>query len=199
MLTSDQQKDIEQAILEYLDEKGYSQAREKLKEESQFSEQFSSFQNSGENLLQRKWVTIIKLQTKIVNLENQLGEAKDIISKSVRTLKAPNLENEHTEPGDLKNPIIKQNHTYKGHKDIVNSVSLHPTEPVFASGSGDSTIRIYDYELKDQVVILKGHTHSVNSVAWEKDCLMSGSSDMTIKVWRSANRTNQHDFAEYFC
>lgn len=49
----------------------------------------------------------------------------------------------------MKNPIVKLNHTYKGHKDIINSVSLHPTEPVFASGSGDSTIRIYDYELKD--------------------------------------------------
>lgn len=45
--------------------------------------------------------------------------------------------------------MIQLNNTYKGHKDIINSVSLHPTEPVFASGSGDSTIRIYDYELKD--------------------------------------------------
>lgn len=41
------------------------------------------------------------------------------------------------------------NKEYKGHKDVINSVSLHPEEPVFASGSGDSTIRIYDYELKE--------------------------------------------------
>ena len=31
-------------------------------------------------------------------------------------------------------------------------MSIHPTEPVFASGSGDSTIRIYDYELNDQMI-----------------------------------------------
>lgn len=69
MLTSDQQKDIEQAILEYLDDSGYSQAKQKLIEESKFSDQFSDYNNSGDNLLQRKWLTIIKLQSKIVNLE----------------------------------------------------------------------------------------------------------------------------------
>ena len=79
---------------------------------------------------------------------------------------------------------------YKGHKDVINSVSLHLTEPVFATGSGDSTIRLYDYELKDQIVVLKGHTHSVNSVAWEKEFLVSGSYDMTIKFRRSVNKTN---------
>ena len=88
---------------------------------------------------------------------------------------------------------------YKGHKDIINAVSIHPTEPVFASASGDSTIRIFDYELKDLIVILKGHTHSVNSVAWEKDVLVSGSSDMTLKLWKSANKTNENDFPEFFC
>ena len=49
----------------------------------------------------------------------------------------------------IKIPGLKVGHTYKGHKDAINVVSIHPTEPVFASGSGDSTIRIYDYELKD--------------------------------------------------
>lgn len=78
-------------------------------------------------------------------------------------------------------------------------MSLHPTEPVFASGSGDSTIRIYDYELKDQVGLLKGHTHSVNSVCWERDVLMSGSSDMTLKMWKSSNKTNEFDFGEFQC
>ncbi len=73
-------------------------------------------------------------------------------------------------------------------------MTIHQSEPVFASGSGDSTIRIYDYELKELIVILKGHTHSVNSVAFDKDSLISGSSDMTVKVWKSVNKTNIYDF-----
>ena len=28
---------------------------------------------------------------------------------------------------------------------------------------------------------------------------MSGSSDMTLKIWKSANKTNQFDFAELYC
>lgn len=78
-----------------------------------------------------------------------MGEAKEVISKSVRNLNSPNLEDENSDPTKLKNPIVKLSDSYKGHKDIINGVSIHPTEPVFASGSGDSTIRIYDYELKD--------------------------------------------------
>ena len=51
------------------------------------------------------------------------------------------------------------------------------------------------------MAILKGHTHSVNSLAWEKNkgTLISGSSDMRIKIWKSANKTNEFDFAEFFC
>ena len=48
-------------------------------------------------------------------------------------------------------------------------------------------------------MILKGHTHSVNSVDWDVDGLVSGSSDMTIKLWRSANKTNKNDFSQFFC
>lgn len=199
MLTSEQQKDIEQAILDFLDDKGYSKAKASLMEESSFKEAFESYQNSGENLLQRKWLTIIKLQSKIVQLEGQLEEAKEIIAKSVRTIKNPGAQEENHVEGQLKNPTLKLNHCYKGHKDIVNFVALHQTEPVFASGSGDSTIRIYDYELKEQVVVLKGHTHSVNSVSWDAEVLVSGSSDMTVKLWRSANKTNPFDFPEFFC
>ena len=40
-------------------------------------------------------------------------------------------------------------------------MSIHPTEPVFASGSRDSTIRIYDYELNDQIIILKASIRSL--------------------------------------
>ena len=94
----------------------------------------------------------------------------------------------------MNKPVLKLNQTYKGHKDVINSVAIHESEPVFASGSGDSTIRIFDYELKELIVILKGHTHAVNSVTFDKYSLISGSSDMTLKVWKSANKTNVYDF-----
>lgn len=48
-------------------------------------------------------------------------------------------------------------------------------------------------------MVLKGHTHSVNSVCWAKEELISGSSDMTLKIWWSSNKTNVFDFPEFFC
>ncbi len=150
-------------------------------------------------MLERKWLTIIKLQSKIVDLEKRLKVAEKIISKSVRRFKTSTGEENESGTENLKKPVLKLNKAYKGHKDVINSVSIHPTEPVFASGSGDSTIRIYDYELQDQITILKGHTHSVNTISWEKETLVSGSSDMTLKLWKSANKTNEHDFAEFYC
>ncbi len=89
--------------------------------------------------------------------------------------------------------------SYKGHKDVINSVTLHDSEPIFATGSGDSTIRLYDYELKETVKVLKGHTHSVNSVTFAANILVSGSSDMQIKLWRSSNKTNETDFSNFTC
>jgi platelet-activating factor acetylhydrolase IB subunit alpha len=88
---------------------------------------------------------------------------------------------------------------YKGHKDTVNCVAIHSTEPFFASGSADSTIRLVDYELQNNMAILKGHTHSVNCLSWTKEELVSGSSDMSIKIWKSGNKTNVFDLNEFFC
>ena len=75
-------------------------------------------------------------------------------------------------------PSLVLTNAYKGHKDVINSVTLHNSEPIFATGSGDSTIRLFDYELKETVKVLKGHTHSVNSVSFAANILVSGSSDM---------------------
>lgn len=88
---------------------------------------------------------------------------------------------------------------FRNHKDAITCVAIHPKEPFFASGSADSNIRIYDYELFEHVMLLKGHTHSVNNISWTNGDLLSCSSDMSIKLWKSANKTNPYDFKEFYC
>lgn len=197
MLTNSQRKDLEIALLEYFQNREYTETTNSLITESQFSEDLKSQNKSSEKLLERKWLTIIKLQTKIVELEQKLKSAEILLQKSVRKFKTD--QNPESETNLIKIPTLKLNKTYKGHKDVINTVSLHKTEPIFASGSGDSTIRLYDYELQEKINLLKGHTHSVNSISWAENSLISGSSDMSIKIWKSANKSNEHDFAEFFC
>lgn len=198
MLTNDQQKDLEKAIAEYLLQRDYTETFNVFKKEAEIDE---SRLKDNEKLLERKWLTILKLQSKILDLEKKLAVADEFISKSVRYMNVNGTdEKEKTGNTDkLTKPVIKLHKAYKGHKDSINSVAIHPTEPVFATGSDDSTIRLFDYELQDQIKILKGHSHSVNCVSWTKATLVSGSSDMSIKLWKSANKTNDVDFPEFYC
>ena len=197
MLPPEQLKELEGAIFNYLSDKNYTRSAATLKEDSPHLQATGAPRNE-DHILERKWFTIVKLQSKILELERKLSQSEEIIAKSVRTLIHPDEAHE-AKKDVLDNPVVKQTKVYKGHKDVVICVAIHGTEPFFASGSSDATIRLIDYELQDNIMVLKGHTHSVNCLSWSKDELLSGSSDMSIKIWRSGNKTNSLDLKEFFC
>jgi platelet-activating factor acetylhydrolase IB subunit alpha len=78
-----------------------------------------------------------------------------------------------------------------GHRNPVTSVAFHPVFSVLASGSEDSTIKIWDWELGDLERTVKGHTKAVLDVNFGGPkagiLLASCSSDLTIKLWDPAN------------
>jgi len=53
------------------------------------------------------------------------------------------------------------------------------------SGSGDNTIKIWDFEKGEEIKTLEGHNNSVVSVfvTPDKKHIVSGSHDKTIKIW----------------
>ena len=197
MLPPEQQKELEISLLNYLGDKKYLKTAETLKEESTFLRGLS-FTKNEDRVLERKWFTIVKLQSKIMELEKKLTQSEEIIAKSVRTISLPDSSSENNKDL-LDTPVVKMTKVYKGHKDTVTCVAIHSTEPFFASGSSDATIRLVDYELQNNLIVLKGHTHSVNCLSWSKEELLSGSSDMSIKIWKSGNKTNAFDLNEFYC
>ncbi|CAE7102572.1 unnamed protein product [Rhizoctonia solani] len=79
---------------------------------------------------------------------------------------------------------------FKGHTDLVCSVSFSPTGSRVLSSSYDKTIRIWDVEQGVTVVgPLKGNEDVVRSVAFSPDGaqIVSGSFDGTIRLWDSRN------------
>jgi WD40 repeat protein len=56
-----------------------------------------------------------------------------------------------------------------------------------ASGSWDYTVQIWDVETGARLRTLRGHAHSVTSVAWHRGGdgtqLASGSWDHTVRIW----------------
>lgn len=66
------------------------------------------------------------------------------------------------------------------------SVAPHPTDPnIFASGSTDSLVKIWDARLKKCTTTFEGHDSDINAVAYFPDghCVGSGSDDSSCRLF----------------
>ena len=71
-------------------------------------------------------------------------------------------------------------------------VLFHPIFSVMISASEDATLKVWDFETGDYERTLKGHTDSVQDMAFDNagKLLVSCAADMSIKLW---------DFTTYEC
>ena len=69
--------------------------------------------------------------------------------------------------------------------DGTHCVALHPDGTRLATGGRDKTIRIWDIQTHEQVLILRGHTEYVSDVEFSPDgsMLASASGDRTVRIW----------------
>lgn len=63
---------------------------------------------------------------------------------------------------DSEDPVMEI--AYKGHKDVVTSLSFHPGLKSLASGSLDSIVHVWNFKSKGKVYRFMGHKGPVNSV-----------------------------------
>jgi WD40 repeat protein len=71
------------------------------------------------------------------------------------------------------------------HSAVVSSVALAPDGKTLASGSYDTTIKLWDLATGKETAILQGHTAGVFAVAFAPDgkALASASQDDTARLW----------------
>jgi U4/U6 small nuclear ribonucleoprotein PRP4 len=59
--------------------------------------------------------------------------------------------------------------TFKGHEDKVNSVEFHPIGKLISSGSSDKTVRLWDIETKEELLIQEGHAGNITGLSFQDD------------------------------
>jgi ribosome assembly protein 4 len=75
--------------------------------------------------------------------------------------------------------------TLPGHSDAITCVAFSPDGQKLASGSGDTTVRLWDTNTETPYMELRGHSNWVLCLRWSPDGqkLASGSMDQTVIVW----------------
>src|SRR5437870_4274675 len=83
-------------------------------------------------------------------------------------------------------PRIAPSHILTGHTGIVNSVAFAPDSQTLASGSEDTTSRLWKVPDGTVLHILEQHVDGVSSVAFSSDgeTLASTSWKDTVQFWR---------------
>jgi F-box/WD-40 domain protein MET30 len=71
--------------------------------------------------------------------------------------------------------------TFKGHDNGVTCLQFD--QNILATGSYDTTIKIWDIETGEVLRTLRGHTSAVRTLQFDDSKLISGSFDKTIKIW----------------
>ena len=72
-----------------------------------------------------------------------------------------------------------------GHAEAVLSVAFSPDGKNLASGSGDTTVRMWNHETETPKHTCKGHSNWVLCIAWSPDGtrVASGSMDKDVRLW----------------
>ncbi|KRZ61172.1 Lissencephaly-1 -like protein [Trichinella nativa] len=163
---------LHRAIIDYLKTNGFSEAVEAFCRELDIPVDDGDKKFSG--LLEKKWVSVIRLQKKT--------EKEYILGAPTRDKRSP------TE----WIPRPPEKYTLSGHRASVVRVVFHPVFSLIATCSEDATIKIWDFETGDFEKTLKGHTDCVQDIAFDHTgkLLASCSADMSVKLW---------DFQTYDC
>ena len=169
--------EINKCILEYLINKKYNNSIEPFIKDTGIQRSDASTGNK----LEKTWSTLLSLQKKISDLENEVKQLKEDLERGAGGLS--DKAKKDAESMGLPKSIPKS--TIKGHRQGVTCLCFHPFYKRLASGSDDASIIIWECDEFTEERSLKAHTDTINCLTFDNNgkYLASCSSDLTIKIW----------------
>ncbi len=105
-----------------------------------------------------------------------LSGSSTLISGSSDTM----LKRRHVNTGGIQN-------SWSGHLLPIGAIALHPQRQLLASGSHDTTLKLWDPHQGKLLQTLTDHNSAIETIAFgPRGDLVSGSRDRTLKIWRCA-------------
>ncbi|NXK60051.1 DAW1 factor, partial [Sylvietta virens] len=76
-------------------------------------------------------------------------------------------------------------HTFRGHRAEIVCLSFNPQSTLLATGSMDTTAKLWDLEKGEEVATLNGHSAEIIALSFNTtgDRIITGSFDHTVAVW----------------
>ena len=136
-------------------------------------------------LLEKKWTAVVRLQRKVMSLENEVERLRaDARLRGKGGASSAAAGSSAGASGDYLPPHAAT-HALSGHRAPITAVAFHPVYNLMVSASEDASVKIFDYETGDYERTLKGHTNAVLDCAFSADgaLLATCSSDLAIKLW----------------
>ncbi|ODV60745.1 Pac1p, partial [Ascoidea rubescens DSM 1968] len=173
-LTIKQQNDLNRSIIIYLKNRDIDQELidELIHNLSFNNTDFDLIASSEINLLEKKWSTVIRLQKKILELENKVNQLNEILNNNnfnnnITDSFSSLTTNDNNDLSSLKKinwlpTNVKQ--TLKAHKSQVNTISIHPILPQLVSGCNDGSLIVWDLlnSIQPEFINKNAHSRSIN-------------------------------------
>ncbi|TIC72712.1 WD40 repeat-like protein [Wallemia mellicola] len=103
----------------------------------------------------------------------------------------PELDEEQQANIDMINAKDDSIQGFFGHKEPVYAIAIHPNNPeIIVSAGGDDKAHVWNItDGEHAIASLEGHTDSVTSVAFSKDCqfVATGGMDGFVKIWDTSD------------